>query len=78
MASRAGDTKLPFRLSPWPKLLYFVFIFISLKAKSKDLADLVNTPKPLNIELNALFAIANVRFSFFPTECARDVYQIRP
>jgi len=32
----------------------------------KDLADSANTPKPLNIALSALFAIAFVSNSFYP------------
>jgi uncharacterized membrane protein len=37
-----------------------------LNAKSKDLADLVNKPKALNMALYALFAIGIVSTRFIP------------
>ncbi len=63
MASRAGDWYLPFRLALSQSFCVLFLSYFS-KAKSKDLAVLANTPKPLNKALTALFAIAIVVQSF--------------
>ncbi|QCX39881.1 hypothetical protein FF125_16080 [Aureibaculum algae] len=53
---------------PLAKSFVFCFYLYFLKAKSKDLADLVSKPKPLNIVLSALFAIGIVVISSDPFE----------
>jgi len=51
---------------PLAKAFAFCFYLIFPKAKSKDLADFANTPKPMDIALTALFAIAIVVHRLFP------------
>ncbi len=64
MASRAGKETFRFRLVCEPELFVLYFSFLFQMPNPKDLADLVNMPKPLSIALYALFAIAIVGVSF--------------
>ncbi|SNQ42965.1 conserved hypothetical protein [Cellulophaga lytica] len=49
------------------KTFYFVLSFFIIKPNPKDLADLANKNKPLNLALYALFAIGIVVTRFIPS-----------